>query len=55
MEAEKAEIAAADQSLEAAIKRRAEATAVISATSVAEDVNALENTEKEKERKFTTQ
>ena len=45
MEAEKAEVAAADQSLDAAIKRRAGA-AVISATSVGEDENALENADK---------
>ena len=45
MEAEKAEVAAADQSLDAAIKRRAGA-AVISATLVGEDENALENADK---------
>ena len=55
MEAEKAEVAAADQSLDAAIKRRAGGTAVISAASVAEDVDALENAEKEKGRKFEAQ
>ena len=47
---EKAEVAAADLSLEAAIKRRS-GTPVISATSVAENVDALENAEK----KFTAQ
>ena len=46
IEAEKAEVAAADQSLDAAIKRRAGTPAVISAASVAEDVDALENAEK---------
>ena len=39
MEIEKAEIAAADQQLDAAIKRRAGTTAVISATSVDEGVD----------------
>ena len=49
MEAEKAEVAAADLSLEAAIKRRSEKTPVISATSVVEDDDA------EAEKKFTQQ
>ena len=45
-EIEKAEIAAADQQLDAAIKRRAGGTAVISAASVGEGENALENADK---------
>ena len=55
MEAEKAEVAAADQSLDAAIKRRAGGPAVISAASVEEDVGALENAEKIKEKQFEAQ
>ena len=39
LEAEKAEVAAVDQSLDAALKRRAGGTAVVSATSVVEDVD----------------
>ena len=49
MEAEKAEVAAADLSLEAAIKRRSDKTPVISATLVGEDDEAAA------EKKFTQQ
>ena len=49
MEAEKAEVAAVDLSLEAVIKRRSDKTPVISATSVVEDDEAAA------EKKFTQQ
>ena len=39
LEADKAEVAAVDQQLDAALKRRAAGSAVVSATSVVDDVN----------------
>ena len=55
LEAEKAEVAAVDQSLDAALKRRAGGTAVVSATSVVEDVDdkvAAEKKSNEQQKKI---